>query len=76
MVFNFDVRGIWRRTPLFYVTVLATSCIKGLTTPLVEPLLRVHTTQSVTPTVVPATALHRMSKKPFVSLTTIKRDNC
>jgi len=30
MVFNFDVRAIWRRTPLFYVTILATLCIKGL----------------------------------------------
>jgi len=47
MVFNFDVRAIWRsglsarsqprvrpvwcRTPLFYVTILATLCIKWLT---------------------------------------------
>jgi len=23
---------VWRRTPLFYVTILATLCIKGLTT--------------------------------------------
>jgi len=35
MVLNFDVRAIWRsvlsaRTPLFYVTILATLCIKGL----------------------------------------------
>jgi len=29
MVFNFDVRAIGR--PLFYVTILATLCIKGLT---------------------------------------------
>jgi len=35
MLFNFDVRVIWRsgRTPLFHVTVLATLCIKGLTKP-------------------------------------------
>jgi len=31
MVFNFDVRAIWRSgLPLFYVTILATLCIKGL----------------------------------------------
>jgi len=32
MVFNFDVGAIWRsgrRTPLFYVTILATLRIKG-----------------------------------------------
>jgi len=33
--YNFDVRAIWvrpvwRRTPLFYVTILATLCIEGL----------------------------------------------
>jgi len=30
LVFNFDVGAIWRRTPLIYVTILATLCIKGL----------------------------------------------
>ena len=30
MVFNFDVRAIWRSAPLFYVTILASLCIKEL----------------------------------------------